>query len=150
MLLDAIYELHSWKPAPGESSLVQSFKLNATLQKLLSPVANPASKKDIYSNYHDKVKNRYEKFKDVYAECASNDHKRLANILLGYLEEYETSDRATHSFVIHGDPVFCNVLLTADGRALLLDMRGQLGPSFSLEGDAVYDLAKIYQVRKEN
>ena len=79
--------------------------------------------------------------------------------------------------MIHGDPVFSNVLLNDDGAVFLLDMRGELGSTLTLQvrrvatsrgrhaslvsppssipphpnsphtlqGDALYDLSKVYQ-----
>ena len=47
--------------------------------------------------------------------------------------------------VIHGDPVFSNALLTETGRIYLLDMRGELGSTLTLQGDLTYDLSKVYQ-----
>ena len=61
------------------------------------------------------------------------------------LSDYEQSGRYRPSSVIHGDPVFSNVLLTKDGRIFLLDMRGELGSVLTLQGDLAYDLSKVYQ-----
>ena len=61
------------------------------------------------------------------------------------LRDYEQSARYRPSSVIHGDPVFSNVLLTKDGRIFLLDMRGELGSLLTLQGDLAYDLSKVYQ-----
>ena len=61
------------------------------------------------------------------------------------LRDYEQSARYRPSSVVHGDPVFSNVLLTKDGRIFLLDMRGELGSTLTLQGDALYDLSKVYQ-----
>ena len=61
------------------------------------------------------------------------------------LQDYEAAARWTHSNVVHGDPVFSNVLLTDDGRIYLLDMRGELGNVLTLQGDLTYDLSKVYQ-----
>jgi hypothetical protein len=47
--------------------------------------------------------------------------------------------------VVHGDPWFANVLLTASNEVKLLDMRGLVGGREALGGDAVYDLAKVAQ-----
>ena len=61
------------------------------------------------------------------------------------LLDYEASARYQHSNVVHGDPVFSNVLLTDDGRIYLLDMRGEVGNVLTLQGDLTYDLSKVYQ-----
>lgn len=46
---------------------------------------------------------------------------------------------------MHGDPVFTNVMFAPCQRVKLLDMRGALGDRTTTEGDALYDLAKVYQ-----
>ena len=93
------------------------------------------------------------------------------------LESYAREKRFSYSHVIHGDPVFSNVLLNDDGAVFLLDMRGELGSTLTLQvravatrggrraslvpppssiphphlsahtlqGDALYDLSKVYQ-----
>ena len=62
------------------------------------------------------------------------------------MELFEKEERWQASNVIHGDPVFSNVLLTDDGRIFLLDMRGEQGNILTLQGDLTYDLSKVYQV----
>ena len=61
------------------------------------------------------------------------------------MELFEKEERWQASNVIHGDPVFSNVLLTDDGRIFLLDMRGEQGNILTLQGDLTYDLSKVYQ-----
>lgn len=76
--------------------------------------------------------------------------------LLHALDAYRAHRRAIPSAIVHGDPVFTNVLVTArdddadersesDSALKLIDMRGMQGDRRSLEGDAVYDLAKVLQ-----
>lgn len=65
--------------------------------------------------------------------------------ILSKLTQYESEDRALRAPIVHGDPVFSNVLLCKDGAVKLIDMRGAQGSQLALEGDAVYDLAKVYQ-----
>jgi capsule biosynthesis phosphatase len=112
-------------------------------------------KGNIYANYSTKIISRYNQYIDVYnsidehfKECFQSSmmsSEELRDSITMYLDEYETSQRGQHTPVIHGDPVFSNVLLTSDGRVVFLDMRGALGTQSSLEGDLYYDLAKIYQ-----
>ena len=61
------------------------------------------------------------------------------------LSSFEREKRWVHANVIHGDPVFSNVLLDAEGRIYLLDMRGEVGSTLTLQGDLTYDLSKVYQ-----
>jgi thiamine kinase-like enzyme len=46
--------------------------------------------------------------------------------------------------VIHGDPVFTNVLQTEQGLKFI-DMKGKIGDELTIIGDTYYDLAKVYQ-----
>ena len=49
------------------------------------------------------------------------------------LYRFEMRRRWRQANVVHGDPVFSNVLLTDDGRIFLLDMRGELGSVLTLQ-----------------
>merc|ERR1711988_1087242 len=64
---------------------------------------------------------------------------------MGELQSYQSERRYRYSHVIHGDPVFSNVLMTAEGKVYMLDMRGELGDVLTLQGDMLYDLSKVYQ-----
>lgn len=46
---------------------------------------------------------------------------------------------------VAGDPVFSNALFTKDNTVVFIDVRGRQGDVLSLRGDALYDLAKVYQ-----
>lgn len=59
------------------------------------------------------------------------------------LEEY--SARAGPAVVMHGDPVFTNIMFDSQGCVKLFDMRGKVGDCVTLAGDALYDWAKVYQ-----
>ena len=47
--------------------------------------------------------------------------------------------------IIHGDPVFTNIIVNIYGKIKFIDMRGKLGEKLTLYGDWLYDWAKIYQ-----
>ncbi|KAJ3104033.1 hypothetical protein HDU97_009580 [Phlyctochytrium planicorne] len=140
-LLDTLTNLHRFE---GDWTNDSPFPINERLKAKFTPIAAPATKEDLYSNYLVKVQKRYAEFKFIYNSIAE-DHAQIANLIIGYLEEFQSGNRAVHAKCVHGDPVFSNVILTAKGDIVLLDMRGQLGNKFSLEGDALYDLAKVYQ-----
>ena len=46
---------------------------------------------------------------------------------------------------IHGDPVFSNILINQYDKIKFIDMRGKLGSELTIEGDWLYDWAKLYQ-----
>ena len=98
----------------------------------------------VYLNYALKVRSRYTAhaaFYEKLGEKAARNYHIIHNYLLGY----ETNDRACRANIIHGDPVFTNVLLTKKNTIKFIDMRGVLGDTCTLKGDAVYDLGKVYQ-----
>ena len=47
--------------------------------------------------------------------------------------------------IIHGDPVFSNVLIDKLNNIKLIDPRGTIGVTSTIFGDIFYDYAKIYQ-----
>jgi len=98
-----------------------------------------------YINYASKLRSRFMKHRDLYTqlygEAKSSD---MFKKISAALDEFEQNDRAIKSYCIHGDPVFSNVL-DSNGRIILLDMRGKVGKTLTLQGDAHYDLAKVLQ-----
>ncbi|PRQ70844.1 Nucleotide-diphospho-sugar transferase [Rhodotorula toruloides] len=105
---------------------------------------SPNRNVDIYANYAAKVSERYKAFLPVYQDLG-DDHEAIASRLLAFLQDFEADDRAQASHVIHGDPVFSNALFTKDNTVVFIDVRGRQGDVLTLRGDALYDLAKVYQ-----
>ena len=124
LLLKALRELHSSAGDPGS--------------------LRHASQIDLGANYLPKLRKRYAAHKALYARL-SPDAPRMFERLEAELSTYAAEERWQHAPVIHGDPVFSNVLLTEDGRIYLLDMRGEIGSTLTLQGDLLYDLSKVYQ-----
>lgn len=95
---------------------------------------------NIYENYKKKIENRY-KFID-YSKFKNS--KKIYEELIDYFGNYEKENMGEFS-IIHGDPVFTNILINQFGKIKLIDMRGKLGDNLSIYGDKFYDLAKVYQ-----
>jgi len=133
LMLKALHEIHSVQQAGVSTNPDGSTVDDATVQKL------------IYANYEKKVSERYRKYRDVYRSFMRPDDFYIVNSILDFLHQYERGQRATYASVIHGDPVFSNILLKADNSVAFLDMRGCLGQTMTMAGDVVYDLAKVYQ-----
>ena len=104
----------------------------------------PISKLDLNANYLPKIEKRFAAHRKTYLNLLPDAETLFARIQ-DALASYQTEERWHYSNVIHGDPVFSNVLMTDEGRIYLLDMRGEVGKSLTLQGDVLYDLSKIYQ-----
>lgn len=68
---------------------------------------------------------------DVYERHYSGS-RRMLNALVTHLRTYEDEERAQVSELIHGDPVFTNLLLTPSSNIVMLDMRGCLGSTLTV------------------
>lgn len=114
----------------------------------------------LYMNHGAKVMSRLKRWKKIYEDVGlSNDvHFRP---LLESLNMYERNQNAVPAGVIHGDPVLTNIILHASSSSghdktddeeeeeqvelKFIDMRGAQGNHLTLAGDAIYDLAKVFQ-----
>ena len=47
--------------------------------------------------------------------------------------------------MIHGDPVMTNIIINNYGKIKFIDMRGKINNKSTLQGDWLYDWAKLYQ-----
>jgi hypothetical protein len=95
---------------------------------------------NIYKNYSEKLKYRY----NNYDYSKFDNSLNLYNFLLENLEKYEYENMGKIS-IIHGDPVFTNILINKFGKIKMIDMRGVIGNINTIYGDIFYDYAKIYQ-----
>jgi capsule biosynthesis phosphatase len=86
------------------------------------------NRKKITDRYREYDYSKYFKSKETLAK------------ILEFVDGYEHK----HICMIHGDPVFTNILIDTNN-VKLIDMRGKIGNRFTVGGDAIYDLAKIYQ-----
>ena len=96
-----------------------------------------------YENYGPKVEGRYNKYSHVYKKLP--EAARVYEKVMAHLTDYTENDRVYRAKCIHGDPVFTNILLTKTNGIKMIDMRGSLGDVMTMQGDAVYDLGKVYQ-----
>ncbi|CAF1269671.1 unnamed protein product [Didymodactylos carnosus] len=98
----------------------------------------------IYANGASKVRVRLQQHKALYEQLDSDVDLTVKGIL-NSLDAYEQADAGVRAAVVHGDPVFSNVLLEKGGEIRLIDMRGMLGDVVTTCGDALYDIAKVFQ-----
>ena len=94
----------------------------------------------IYQNYTNKVKKRY---KNYDYSGFKNSEKVLID-LVEKLIKYENENLGKIR-IIHGDPVFTNIIINNYGKIKFIDMRGKIGDKLTIYGDWLYDFAKIYQ-----
>ena len=95
---------------------------------------------DIYGNYSLKLDKRY----NSYDYSMFPRHKQIYNEINDYLKKYENNNEGRIS-VIHGDPVFTNLLINQFEKIKFIDMRGTINNNLTILGDWLYDWAKIYQ-----
>ena len=100
---------------------------------------------NIYANYVPKLRRRYQDHRgryDALGPLAASLFSRLCELL----DTYEVEQKAVRVPLIHGDPVFSNIILSEDENAVrFIDVRCQLGNTLTPEGDVYYDLAKVLQ-----
>ena len=97
-------------------------------------------KLNIYSNYCDKLKKRYE----AYDYSIYKNSKNVFEYLYDELKKYENNQRGQYG-VIHGDTVLTNILITQYDKIKFIDMRGNLDDRLTIKGDIFYDWAKLFQ-----
>ena len=95
---------------------------------------------NLYANYALKLKNRY----NNYDYSLFENSKNMYETILEKLEHYEENNLGEKK-VIHGDPVFTNIIINNYGKIKFIDMRGKVGDKLTIYGDWLYDWAKIYQ-----
>lgn len=140
-LLLALNRIHKASP---ESSV--DLKTGTEIDDLFAAeFAKGTEATNIYANYSAKVKDRYKKYRSEY-DSLSPDTQEIAYAIISRLESYEKEGRGRPTAVIHGDPVFSNALLDESvGKVRFLDVRGQVGSTYTTAGDICYDLAKVFQ-----
>jgi tRNA A-37 threonylcarbamoyl transferase component Bud32 len=95
---------------------------------------------NIYLNYSQKLRERY----NSYNYSSYTNSEIIYQNILKQLEIYEKNQLGIKS-IIHGDPVFTNILINKHSKIKFIDMRGRLGDNLTIYGDKLYDWAKIYQ-----
>lgn len=90
------------------------------------------------------VKNKIaERFRS-YDYSKFGDSNNLYNQIMDFLTKFYNKHQIKPG-IIHGDPVFSNVLIDSQNHITFIDMRGTIGADLTIAGDPVYDLAKVYQ-----
>lgn len=97
---------------------------------------------DIYKNYYNKLSKRYIKYCEYYHNF--ENHYELFTGIGRQIKKYE-EDRRGKIGLIHGDPVFTNIIIDNNNNIRFIDMKGEQGDNITMFGDINYDYAKLYQ-----
>jgi len=97
-------------------------------------------KVNIYDIYDKKLIERYSNYDYSQFDNSYIIYKEL----LSKLEKYK-NDNCGKMTIIHGDPVFTNIIINNYDKIKFIDMRGKIGNNLTICGDWLYDWAKIYQ-----
>ena len=95
---------------------------------------------NIYANYCNKLEKRFQNYDYSKFSNSKENYESIYN----YLKKYENENRGKQT-VIHGDPVLTNILINQFDKIKFIDMRGKIDNQLSIEGDYLYDWAKLYQ-----
>ena len=104
------------------------------------PISNKIDNINIYDNYSNKIKSRY----NNYDYSKFKDSDIIYYQLIEYLDDYEKNKKGILG-MIHGDAVFSNCLIDNYNNFKLIDMRGEINNTYTIYGDIMYDYSKIYQ-----
>ena len=102
--------------------------------------SNSNSPINIYENYSKKLKKRFEEYDYSVFEGSLS----IYNNLIETLDLYEKNNLGKFG-IIHGDPVFTNIIINKYEKIKFIDMRGKIGNTQTIYGDKIYDWAKFYQ-----
>ena len=95
---------------------------------------------DIYFNYLDKIEMRI-KSKEIQVD---KNFLPIFKKIKTKLVEYKLKDKGVRS-IIHGDPVFSNIISVSNSRLKFIDPRGHIKNQQTIYGDKFYDYSKVYQ-----
>ena len=90
--------------------------------------------------YKQKINSRI-KNKEIILDKSS---KELYKRIIEQVDNYKESSSGKIG-IIHGDPVFTNVIINSKNNIYFIDPRGIVGKKYTILGDIFYDYAKILQ-----
>jgi capsule biosynthesis phosphatase len=108
-----------------------------SLLKIHSIEITDITAQQIQKETRQKLLDRYKSYD--YSQFYNN--KDTLDKILEFLDNYTVKSITA----IHGDPVFTNIIVDNDNIIKFIDMRGKQGSIYTIGGDPIYDLSKIYQ-----
>lgn len=127
-----------------ELSVIQFRNIMSSLERVhnsvLTDVMDSVGHVNIYDNYSKKLTKRF----GDYDYTVFDGWSEIYNELIEGLDEYERENWGKIG-VIHGDPVFTNIIVNKYEKIKFIDMRGKIGDVKTIYGDVMYDWAKFYQ-----
>ena len=140
ILINCDYENNKWYTVEKIKGLsLSDYYLSEMLnEKLLKNVMNSIKRiqnskvefptnLNIYANYYEKLLERYEN----YDYSQFNDSENLFHKLSFFLKDYQ-ENKIGRMTVIHGDPVFTNILINDYDKIKFIDMRGSIDNQLSI------------------
>jgi hypothetical protein len=98
----------------------------------------------IYYVYFSKLLERVTDFKEYYSFIVDRELRYYLDFFDNFFWNYEVENLGIQT-IIHGDPVFSNILIDKYEELKFIDMRGEVENVLTIQGDKNYDIAKIYQ-----
>ena len=92
----------------------------------------------VLDNYFKKLNDRFQNKNDYPFDDAAEVYSEI-------IKGLENNYAAELVSIIHGDFWFSNILMTYDDQFKLIDMKGQLYGTLTMNGDKYYDYGKLYQ-----
>ena len=113
----------------------------AFIDKIRQLHSIPGQETNLFSGIAIKEK-MSERYRSYNYNQFNNSNAIFENIM-DFLRAYHLKERKTS--IIHGDPVFTNAIVDNNNDIKLIDMRGKVGDAYTIFGDPIYDISKIYQ-----
>lgn len=107
--------------------------------KVLHSHKEEGNKRRRYDNFSPKLKRRLSMYDHRAMGLSDDAVKTLCD------ELDRIADESFERVMIHGDPVFSNIMLNSEGKIKMVDMRGAEGDELTVFGHELYDFAKVYQ-----
>jgi len=141
------FKLELIKSIPISNLYISQILSEKHLESILNIIQTIHATPNEITITNDDLKNHYlNKFiyRFKHSNCYNyNNINDIYNILLSNLSIYTNNINIVG--IIHGDCWFANILLSYNDEYKLIDMKGEVNSILTLNGDPLYDYAKIYQ-----